>query len=86
MAKLKSDSTETVAEKMRRMVDAKQQAQRISDMERSGIKTKFVVEFHDEQDKTKVTSRWHYDFKKTMNGPYLVETLDWTDQVINNDE
>ena len=77
---------ESAADKMQRMVREKQKAQLLQSLEQRGIKTKFVVEYHDEVDKTKVTSRWHYDFRKTMNGPHLVETLDWADQVINNDE
>ena len=35
--------------------------------------SKFVVEYFNEE--KQVTSRWHYNYDKTKNGPVLVEEL-----------
>jgi hypothetical protein len=46
----------------------------IDTLSRQGVNIKYVVEYKDE--KGKITSKWHWDLRKTMNGPILVETFD----------
>jgi hypothetical protein len=66
---------ETTAEKMKKAVDEKNQQQKFKTMELQGIRTKWVDEY--KNDKGKVVSKWHWDFRKNESGPYLVEELDF---------
>lgn len=69
---------ETAAEKMERMVAEKKHSQYIDTLSRQGVNIKYVVEYKD--DKGEVTSKWHWDLRKNMNGPILVENFDYKDQ------
>ena len=69
---------ESSAEKMSRMVEEKKRADHIKQLEREGKQIKYVKEYFNESNE--VTSRWHYDLRKSMNGPILVEDFEFSKQ------
>ena len=69
---------ESASDKMAREVAQKKHNQMIDNLSRQGVNIKYVTEYKDEAGN--VTSRWHFDLRKSMNGPILVETLDFNNQ------
>ena len=74
---------ESSAEKMSRMVEEKKRADHIRQLEREGKQVKYVREYFNEN--KEVTSRWHFDLRKSMNGPYLVEDFEYNKQSNSKD-